>query len=283
MTRILRLASPYMRGTDVTAAQKRLIAAGYLSKTQNDGIYGPVTANAAKRAKWALGFKAADLQPVYASVLDDYLAGKRKPSAAMRLRGKRRREQAKRRATIGAKAADRMVRWYQAGWKELPAGSNKVPALQQLCKKLGLSSYYTNMGYPWCALAVFTAALAEGSVAAKNGLRLGKFNALYTPEIQSVAARGSLGLSAVSTSSIRKGVAVLMDFNGGGVDHIGIALGSVGESVAAGGRRWQAGPGEVVCVEANTSYDNNGSQANGGCVAIRVRPVGIIRTPFVIT
>jgi hypothetical protein len=287
--RTLRLASPYMRGADVNVAQARLVKAGYLPKSAHDQVFGPVTANAAKRAKWMLGYAAKNCTPTYGSLLDDYLIGKRKQSAPMRTRAaarKRQEEKQKEQLSIGSRAADRMVRWYQSGWKEYPAGSNQVQPLMQLCRDLKLSAYYSSMGYPWCALAVFVAALAEGSKSAEAGLRRGAFNALYTPTIRQVAENGAHGLRAVSRSSIQHGVCVLFDFGGGNgaeVDHVGIALGKAGETVTAGGKRWECSPNEVVCVEANTSYYNTGSQANGGAVAIRIRPLSLIRTPFTLS
>lgn len=283
--RTLRLASPNMRGADVTDAQRELARDGYLPASAIDGIYGPVTANAAKTAKYRLGYPARDLTPVYGQLLHDYLTGKRKPTTAMRLRARNRKPKPVAKS-IGSKAADRMVRWYANGWKEYPSGSNQVQPLMQLCRDLRLSSYYSNMGYPWCALAVFVAALAEGSTSAKAGLREGRFNALYTPTIRQVAENGAYGLRAVSASQITHGVAVLFDFggsNGGEVDHIGIALGKPGQTVTAAGRKWECAPSSVVCVEGNTSYDNTGSQANGGAVAIRVRPLSQIRTPFTLS
>jgi hypothetical protein len=179
-----------------------------------------------------------------------------------------------------------MVVWYTARWKEYPAGSNQVQPLMALCRDLRLSSYYANMKYPWCALAVFVAALAEGSEAARLGLREGKFNALYTPTIRQVAENGAYGLQAISKAQIVKGAGVLFDFggsNGGEVDHIGYALGKPGQVVTAAGQKWQPPGAEyVVCVEGNTSYDDKGSQSDGGAVAIRIRPLSQIRTAFLL-
>lgn len=284
--RTLRLASPLMRGADVKDAQVQLVRRGYLPKSSVDGVFGPVSANAAKDAKWDIGYAAKDATPTYGPLLHAYLEGRKKPTSLMRLRAKRRREQPPA-DTIGQKAAATMVSWYQAGWKEYPAGSNFVPQLSALAKDLGLASYFYSMRYPWCALGVFTAALKHQSKTAEAGLKRGAFNALYTPEIRVMAERGSFGMRAVSRSAIDRGVCVLFDFggaNGGEVDHIGIALGKPGKTVNAGGRRWTPGPGEVVCVEANTSYEGQpGSQADGGAVAIRIRDTGLIRTPFTIT
>lgn len=281
MRRTLRLTSPYMKGPDVKTAQQHLVSRGYLARGQADGEFGPITANAAKRAKYAIGYRLADVRATYGSMLDDFLLGKRKPSKAMRLRAANRRRKPV--ESVGAKAADTMVGWYKAGWKEHPAGSNYVLGLSDVCKHLGLASYYSNMGFPWCALTVFVAALSHESKSADYGLRRGLFNALYTPEIQAVANRGSFGLSAISKSAIKKGSGVLFDFDGGGVDHIGLALGAPGVAVFAGGKTWRPSASQVVCVEGNTSYDGGGSQSNGGCVAVRIRDLSLIATAFRLT
>lgn len=284
--RTLRLTSPPMRGPEVKLAQQQLARHGFLSRNAIDGVFGPVTANAAKRAKWALGYAAPDLTPVYGSLLHSYLTGKRKQTKAMRNRGLNRGRRRPQIQSVGAKAADRMVRWYLQRYRESPAGSNRVPELARLAKQTGLSTWYQQMGWPWCGFAVFLAALAEGSASARQGLKQGRFNALYTPEIRAVAARGAFGLGAVSPRNARKGTGLLFDFGGGNgseVDHVGYALGRAGEDVKVGDTTFRAGPGEIVTVEGNTSYDSNGSQANGGAVAVRVRPISQVRAAYVLS
>jgi hypothetical protein len=276
--KILRLTSPLTEGTGVALAQQHLVKYGVLAKTAVDGIYGPVTANAAKRAKYLLGY--ADTAGTYDATLQAYMGGKTKTTVAMRARAAARKRKPLPSLTLGERAADRMVSWYVARWSEKPAGSNVVPQLSLLCKDMKLAAYYYQMGYAWCSLAVFTAFLAEGSTAGKYGLREGKYNALYTPEIRAVAERGAFGLASQSKTTIVKGTALLFDFggsNGSEVDHIGIALGKPGQVVKAGGKTWRPGKNSVVTVEGNTSYDDSGSQSNGGCVAIRTRSLSVIR------
>lgn len=278
----LTLASPFVTGKAVKEAQRALRDAGHYGGAL-DGIYGPVTANATRAAKWALGFSRGQVNEAYGAVLHALLTGKREPSPAMRLRARQRRRPPR---TVGSRAAERMVAWFVEGWKEQPSGSNRVPPLQALCRSLGLSPYYSGMGYPWCALAVFTAALAEGSESAAAGLKRGLFNALYTPEIRAVAARGAHGLRQVSRSEIEHGTGLLMNFggsNGGEVDHIGLALGKPGERVTVHGTTYKPRASEVVTVEGNTSYDSSGSQANGGAVAVRVRPLTEIAAAFTLS
>ncbi len=276
--KILRLTSPLTEGTGVAVAQQHLVKYGVLAKTAIDGIYGPVTANAAKRAKYLLGY--ADPAGTYDDALQAYMSGKLPPTVAMRARVAARKRKPLPSLTLGERAADRMVAWYAARWVEKPAGSNIVPQLSLLGKDLKLGAYYYQMGYAWCAYATFVAFLCEGSTAAKYGLRDGKYNALYTPEIRAVAERGAYGLASQSKTTISKGTVLLFDFggsNGSEVDHIGVALGKPGQVVKAGGKTWRPGKNSVVTVEGNTSYDDGGSQSNGGCVAIRMRNLTVIR------
>ena len=283
--RTLRLASPLMRGNDVRRAQVALIRRGYLPSGANDGVYGPVTANAAKRARWDLGYAKKNVDEVFGSVLLAYLEGRRKPTRAMLTRSRIRRRKPQD-STVGQKAAEEMTRWAANGWKEYPAGSNYVPQLSTQGRDLGVAAYYSNMRYPWCAYATFLAALKHGSRSAKDGFA-GLYNVLYTPSIRQAAEAGRFGMRAVSRSSIKRGTYCLMDFggsNGGEVDHIGIALGKPGEIVVAAGKRWDPGKDRVVCAEGNTSLEGqSGSQSNGGACAIRLRPVSVIRTAFEIT
>lgn len=276
--KILRLTSPLTEGTGVALAQQHLVKYGVLAKTAVDGVYGPVTANAAKRAKYLLGY--ADTAGTYDAALQAYMGGKTPLTVAMRARAAARKRKPLPSLTLGERAADRMVAWYAARWAEKPAASNIVPQLSLLGRDLKLAAYYYEMGYAWCAYAMFVAFLCEGSTAAKYGLREGKYNALYTPEIRAVAERGAYGLATQSKTTIVKGTALLFDFggsNGSEVDHIGIALGKPGQVVKAGGKTWRPGKNSVVTVEGNTSYDAGGSQSNGGCVAIRTRSLTVIR------
>lgn len=281
--RILVLTAPVMTGADVKEAQTRLAEHGWLPKKSIDGKYGPVTANATKRARYRLGFRLSLVHERYDQLLDDFLTGKRKQTLLMRQRAKGRAK--KQTHTIGEKAADTMVEWAVAGWKEYPTDSNLVPPLMNLAKNLGAIPYIYRMGFPWCAMSVFTAVLKHGGVSGKTGIKDAAWNALYTPTIQSMAANGRYGLHAVSVkNSITKGVGVLFDFDGGGVDHIGIALGKPGQKVYAANESWSPGRNQVVCVEGNTSYEGSkGSQSNGGCVAVRIRDLSIIASAFTIT
>lgn len=84
--RTLRLSVPFMSGPDVAALQRRL--APY-HPGRVDGEYGPLTAAAVERAKWALGYPEEQCDEVAAPPLGAYLAGGRLPlDYAMRLDGR---------------------------------------------------------------------------------------------------------------------------------------------------------------------------------------------------
>jgi hypothetical protein len=240
-----------------------------LAKGLADGEFGPVTASAARAAKYKLGYSQAECRATYGAQLDDYLSGKTQPSVAMRVRAKNRLRTNT--TGVGAKAADRMVRWAQAGWKENPMGSNKVPQLELLSKDLGLASYYCNMGQPWCAQSAMTAALAEGSKTAAYGLRQGKFNALYCPELKSQASKGAWGMQAIAKTNATKGTMILFDWQGDGtMDHIGVSLGKVGENVTAAGQVYKVPKNSICTVEGNAS----------DAVKINVHDLGVVGFAF---
>lgn len=166
------------------------------------------------------------------------------------------------------------ARWHERGEDGAPSRANRVPELADLARALGLSDWYQKMGWAWCAFFVHLMALAEGSSTAKAGLR-GAYNALWTVSILAAARRGEHGLRLLERpEQWRLGDWLEFDFPGGEeVDHIGIALGRVGE----GGYGHPAKAGWIVTVEGNTSPDDGGSQSDGGGVYIRHRPASSIR------
>ena len=258
MSRVLTLTTPHMKGADVKAAQAALAQHGYLTADGVDGEFGPITAGACKSAKVALGYAAKDCTPMFDVALNSFLSGKVKPTIAMRLRVALIRKQAaaaQAASPVGARAADRMVTWYQAGWKEYPAGSNIVPALQQLLRNLGEPSWICSMGQPWCALSSMSAGLAEGSSSAKAGLIGQHFNALYCPDLKTQASAAKFGMRAVPKSTIKKGTYILFDWPpaDGTMDHVGIALGGVGQNVNAGGKIWTVPANSICTVEGNAN------------------------------
>jgi hypothetical protein len=112
------------------------------------------------------------------------------------------------------------------------------------------------MGFPWCAFAVFLAALEHGGRTASLGLRDGLFNALYCPTILAEASAGRFGMRVLAPLEAARGDLVLFDWGPGGdpTDHVGRLV----QPPAAG---------RVVTVDGNTD----------SLVAVRVRPLTLVR------
>jgi hypothetical protein len=271
--RVLKLTSPFMRGDDVKRVQ------GYLRQFSPDlladGEYGPATGAEVAAWKYRMGYPrdaintgmGVEAQQIMfrgtKPLRPDYVVTRLK---RMALGWKPGWGIAKKPAYQPSEAASLMESW--AGYTENPAGSNKVPQLMELGRKLGVG-WEAGMGYPWCGYASFLSALARGGKAAKAGLIDHKFNALYTVDILANAQKAQNGLKVVGASQAKRGDLVMFNFPGGDprVDHIG---------------RLRAAPsGDFAStVEGNTSAGSAGSQSNGGGVYLRDRPMSDI-TAFI--
>jgi hypothetical protein len=247
--RTLRLVSPFMSGPDVVRVQRALAV-------PDDGEYGPVTASAAAAWKLASGYP------------DDLVDNTVTPRDRRRLltlealpkdyaaRAAERAPALERSRLVPAAATAEMEAWAAAGLRERPAGSDRVPTLVRLGQELGLAAWVSEMGYPWCAYAVFLAALGAGGRTADDGLRRGLFNALYVPSLLAEAQAGRFGLRVVARSQAERGDLGLFDWGPGGepADHVGRLV----EPPAS--RR-------VVTVDGNTE----------SLVAVRERPLALVR------
>ena len=89
--RVLQLTNPYMTGPDVEDAQRLLATNPYgnFLAAAPDGQYGPITADAAKSAKLALGFPPEKADRTFGPVLRGYLDGSKPlPTAFAQRRAK---------------------------------------------------------------------------------------------------------------------------------------------------------------------------------------------------
>lgn len=243
MRRTLHLTSPLMSGTDVMLAQRRLRGENrydrnFLPGTQ-DGEYGPMTAGAARAAKWWLGYPKSRCVGTYGSMLESYLApGGRKRSLAMNLRAAYRRREARRKQYRLAALTQART---QVGITEMPAGTNQVK----------FSAWYGLVG-PWCAMFVSWCYTQAGR----------PLHYAYCPYIVADAEAGRNGLRAIPASAVVPGDLVLFDWDGDGVaDHVGLFVG--GRADAA-----------FTTVEGNTSLSN---ESNGGAVMMRTRVLSQVR------
>jgi surface antigen len=128
----------------------------------------------------------------------------------------------------------------QVGIKESPANSNKTIYGQ----------FTGHDGQPWCGSFVMWSA-------AQIGFK-GMPNCVYTPAGVS-AFQGQGQWSNHETAKPQPGDIAFFNFDGKGVEHVGIVVKDNGD-------------GTVTTVEGNTAPDgSNGSQANGGEVCLKTR------------
>ena len=225
--RALRLASPFLHGPDVAEVQRML-------GVEADGEFGPVTAAAVAAWKRARGIRTPSRELT--------------PAEHRRLL-----------ADVLLRAVRTMERWAAEGLHEVPARSNRVPELIVLARRLEVAPAFRGMGFPWCAFAVFLAALAAGGATAAFGLRSSAFNALYAPALLEQAQAGAFGLEIVGPGEAFRGDLALFDWNftgGDPADHVARLV-----QAPANGR--------VRTVDGNSGGD--------GLIAHRERPIGSVR------
>ena len=225
--RALRLTTPHMHGPDVADVQRLL-------GVEADGEYGPATAAA------VAGWKRSRDDPAPSGELSSADRGRLLEDVPLG-------------------AVRRLERWAARGLREEPPGSNRVPALVALAERLEVAEPFGAMGFPWCAFAVFLAALAEGGRTAVLGLRRRSFNALYTPSVLAAAADRRFGLRRVAAEDAWRGDLVLFDWNftgGDPADHVGRLVGPPTR-------------GRVRTVDGNSG--------DLGLVALRERSLGSVR------
>jgi hypothetical protein len=212
--RTLLLTTPYMKGRDVVRVQRALAV-------DDDGEYGPVTAGAASAWKRRAGYPDSAIDTTLTEQDQRYLLAKDELPGAFGRRAAARARVLASVTDVPERAVAEMEQW--VGLRERPPGSNKVPALGKVARELDLSDWYQRMGWPWCAFAVFLAALRVGGRSAEEGLRQGKFNALYCPAILAEAQAGRFGMRVVAASQAARGDLVLFDWSpqGDPADHIG--------------------------------------------------------------
>jgi hypothetical protein len=260
--RTLTLTSPIMKGPDVVRVQHALNTQ-HKAGLEVDGEYGPMTAAAAKRWRHKMGFKVVSgVMPERAQRI---LLGEWPLSPVEKARAKT-REIASHRAETQLSVPEKAVRWMEerAGLTESPRSSNRVPKLQADGKAAGLSSSLYGMGWPWCAYATSLSNLVSGGHHGWAGLIKGWTNPLYCPTILADAKAGKNGLRVVPKDEAKRGDLLLFDWQGDGtMDHIGRARAP-----------WK--DGKISTVEGNTSFDNSGSQSDGGAMALRIRSWGQI-------
>ncbi len=248
----LALTSPLREGKSVRLAQATLNGKNRLKKDflkgDVDGVYGPLTQQATRNAKYWLGYATRNIDGVYSPTLHSLLLpsgapGFAKLPPAYKARRAARLRKAKILAKRQLKRAEMLrIAKSQIGTEESPAGSNRVK----------YSTWY-NMRGPWCAMF--------GSwCAAQAGV---KFHYAYCPYIEDDARAGRNNLALVGASGVKPGDIALFHFGSGIAKHVGIVEKVSGDF--------------VTCIEGNTASGDSGSQDNGGGVYRRTRPLSHVR------
>lgn len=137
----------------------------------------------------------------------------------------------------------------QQGVAEKPDGSNWGVPVQNWIKRTG----YT-FPVPWCGCFVHEAVKVRAGANIPTGIRLG-----YNEYIVQDAEAGRNGLREVPYGAARPGDIVVFTF-----PHIALVRGNPSTTI-------------LPTVEGNTSPTSTGSQANGGTVAAKSRPRGVVR------
>ena len=145
----------------------------------------------------------------------------------------------------------------RVGTVEHPAGSNKGPKItdwQEICG-------YPGGGEPWCqcfaTTSLWVASKHQIDAPDIGGYTVSVVDRAKTKQV--IGGRSGWATSSVDTA--KQGDWVYFDFDGTGIEHVGILLSHTGST--------------VTCVEGNTSA-SNGSQSNGGGVFVKTRSRSVV-------
>jgi CHAP domain len=234
----LTLTSPNTQGPDVLFAQQLLAVNpfGAFYSGDLDGVFGPDTARACRRAKFWLGYAEGQLKPTFGPPVAALLEGRKMLTAAQLGRREERLAAAKKKP-LRLKAYEEAVQ--HLGVKESPPDSNRVL----------YSDWYGVVG-PWCAMFVTYCYVTAGStVAFSRGSRWA-----YCPFMLTRARAGEDHLAIAAKP--QRGDVVLYGFGDTEAKHVGLLEG------------FTDGAGSFTAIEGNTSAAND---SNGGAVMRRNR------------
>ncbi len=266
--RPLHLASPAESGKDITALQGAINHEFKHLKIDRevkvDGDFGKQTFEAAKQVALCLGVRGRARRKLASGTVSLHaqwlIRGRRRSraeAAVSKVRAPYRKALRKRYSkSAGALAIGKAMSL--VGVHEEPAESNWGGKVEKMIRFTG----YTGPVY-WCGCCACWIVCKLGGARIPNRNRLG-----YAPYITADALAGQNGLTAVDVHKAQPG-----------------DLGSLwnGEHVVTVREAVQPGDTTVKTIEGNTSA-SDGSQSNGGCVALKERAItdfdhGIVARP----
>jgi hypothetical protein len=168
--RLLELRAPHMTGPDVRRLQTLLKAAG-VSPGPIDGDFGPRTAAACNHYKWRIGYAAGNCHPVAGGLVVEFLTGKRKPSAKMRLRAARRRRQEQQEHKPKTKRAKMRLR-------ALAIVKGEIGTREQVENVIKYNKWWGWGAVAYCVIGISWSWVKAGSKAFKRGSRWANTDAM---------------------------------------------------------------------------------------------------------
>jgi putative peptidoglycan binding protein/CHAP domain-containing protein len=204
MPRLLLATSPVLRGPDVLAVQRRLVALGF-DPGPLDGTYGPATERAVRSFQASTGLAV------------DGVVGPRTRAAL----AKARPQPSDRGGTIGRRALAEARRWL--GTAEDPPGSNRTR----------FGAWFGLDGVPWCNIFVsycFAVGAGYRIAAGFHGAGCTARGCAYVPTTEAWLRATGMWLGRVEPLP---GDIAIYNWDGGPPDHIGIVESAAGSSFAA--------------------------------------------------
>ena len=170
--RLLEIRKPLMTGSDVRHLQRLLRGAG-MKPGPFDGEFGPRTAAACNHYKWRIGYAPGTCHPVAGGLLFEYLTGKRRPTARMRLRAAaRRRKERQEHAAQGKRRAMRLG--------ALAIIKGEIGTQEQGENVIKYTRWWGWGAVAYCVIGISWAWIQAGSKAFRRGARWANTDAMLS-------------------------------------------------------------------------------------------------------
>lgn len=266
--RSLHLASPIEKGADIKALQGSVNDQyDHLKidrQIQQDAEFGRQSFEACKEIALSLGATGEDAEKLdkhtVTESVQQLIRGRKRTEAEEKAAkgrdGYRKKLRQRYSKSAGEKAIEAAVKL--VGVHEEPSGSNWGSKVGEMIRFTG----YTGPVF-WCGCCACWIVVHLGGAKIASRIRMG-----YAPYITADAVAGANGFTAVSVHNAQPG-------------DVGCLWG--GEHVVTVREAVKPGDTMVKTIEGNTSA-SDGSQSNGGCVALKERPItdfdrGIVARP----